>query len=193
MYSLPTSVNIKGKDYAVRNRGDFRTVLDCFQTLDTIELTKEERILTSLILFYEDLHTFDDLSVFDDLLEAYNQMVWFFNCGQEEIGKRVNYKLIDWEKDSSLIFSAVNNVAQKEVRSEDYLHWWTFMGYYLAIGECSLSNIVAIREKRAKGKKLEKYERQFINENPQYFWSNQTIEQQEMDAEIRRMWENGGE
>ena len=192
MYALPTSITIDGKDYAVRNQGDFRTVLDCFETLDTIELTKEERILTCLIIFYDGMETVDDLAVFPSLIEAYEKMVWFFNCGEESIGNQSNYKLIDWQKDASLLYSAINNVAQKEVRNEEYLHWWTFMGYYLAIGECSLSHIISIRGKRAKGKKLEKYERQFVQENPQYFWNNQTVEQQELDAEIRKMWENGG-
>lgn len=193
MYSLPTSLIVHGKEFAVRNRGDFRTVLDCFETLDTIELTKEERILFSLMLFYDGIDELEDLAKFDDLVEAFNQMVWFFNCGQESIGNQSQFKLIDWNKDAPLIYSAVNNVAQKEVRNEEYLHWWTFMGYYLAIGECSLSNIVSIRSKRAKGKKLEKYERQFVQENPQYFWSTKTVEQQELDAEIRRLWESRGE
>ena len=192
MYSLPTSLIVNGKEFAVRNRGDFRTVLDCFETLDTIEITKEARILSCLCLFYEDINCFEDIAKFDDIVEAYNRMIWFFNCGQDAIGSQSQYKLLDWNKDAPLIYSAVNNVAQKEVRNEDYLHWWTFMGYYLAIGECSLSNIVSIRSKRAKGKKLEKYEQQFIRENPQYFWNTQSIEQQEMEAEIRRMWENGG-
>ena len=192
MYSLPTSLIVHGKEFTVRNQGDFRTVLDCFETLDTLELTKEERILSCLVLFYEDLHKFDDLAKLGDINEAYSKMVWFFNCGQEDIGTPSNYRLLDWNKDASLIFSAVNNVAQKEVRAEKYLHWWTFMGYYLAIGECSLSNIISIRGKRAKGKKLEKYERQFINENPQYFWDTRTVEQQELDAKIREMWNNGG-
>ena len=66
------------------------------------------------------------------------------------------------------------------------------MGYYMGVGECALSTIVSIRTKKAKGKKLEKYESQFVRENPQYFWNMQTAEQRELDAEIRRLWNSGG-
>ena len=193
MYSLPTEIQIGDKSYAVRNQGDYRTVIECFNFLEDRELTKQERILASLMWFYgfEDI---EELSVFgNDLLEAYTQMVRFFNCGKdEEEVQSTPYKLIDWEKDSLLICSAINTVAKTEIRAEKYIHWWTFMGYYMGIGECALSTIVGIRSKRAKGETLEKYERKFINENPQYFWSNKTIEEQELDEEIRRIWNNGG-
>lgn len=193
MYGLPTEITIGNTSYTVRNQGDYRTVIECFELLEDIELTKQERILACLMWFYgfEDI---EDLSVFgDQLLEAYHQMVIFFNCGKEEEEVQTTpYKLIDWEKDSLLICSAVNTVAKTEIRAEKYIHWWTFMGYYMGVGECALSTIVGIRSKRAKGKTLEKHERQFIQENPQYFWENKTIEEQELDAEIRRIWNNGG-
>jgi hypothetical protein len=35
----------------------------------------------------------------------------------------------------------------------------------MEIGECTFSNIVSIREKKIKGKKLEKYEQEFYREN----------------------------
>lgn len=193
MYDLPTVVLLSGQPFAVRNRGDFRTVIDCFLALEDIDLTKEERIIACLIIFYEDINSLEDLEKLPDIELAYKEMVRFFNCGQDNIGSKSSYKLLDWEKDSLLICSAVNNVAQTEIRSLNYLHWWTFMGYYLAIGECSLSTIVNIRHKRATGKKLEKYEQKFVKENPQYFWNIQTVEEQEMDAEIRKIWESGGQ
>ena len=94
----------------------------------------------------------------------------FFNCGRSQsIGKKMNHKLIDWEQDSQIICSAINKVANKEVRAEPYIHWWTFMGYYSAVGESLLSTIVSIRDKIVRGKKLEKHERIFRQENPEYF------------------------
>lgn len=192
MYELPTSIILGNQSFTVRNRGDFRTVIDCFKALDDPELTKQERIMCCLVIFYEDLNSIEDLEKLPDIELAYNKMVWFFNCGQDSIGAQSNYKIIDWEKDSMLICSAVNNVAQKEIRVEPYVHWWTFMGYYLAIGECSLSTVVSIRSKRAKGKKLEKYESQFVRDNPQYFWNTKTVEDQALEDEIRKIWNNGG-
>ena len=193
MYELPTTIQIEDKEYTVRNQGDYRTVIDCFNLLEDRELTKQERVMACMMWFYG----FDDildLNVFgDNILEAYRLMVKFFNCGKdEEDVQSTTYKLIDWDKDSLLICSAINSVAKMEIRAEKYIHWWTFMGYYMGMGECALSTIVGIRSKRAKGETLEKYERKFINENPQYFWNNKTIEEQEFDEEIRRIWNNGG-
>ena len=45
------------------------------------------------------------------------------------------------------------------------MHWWTFIGLFNEIGEGMFSTVVRIREKKAKHKKLEKWERTFYNEN----------------------------
>jgi hypothetical protein len=64
------------------------------------------------------------------------------------------------------------------------------MGYYLAIGECSFSEIVSIRSKIAKGQKLEKYEQKFKRENPQYFsWDfRATLQDNEANEYIKSIW-----
>ena len=62
--------------------------------------------------------------------------------------------------------SAINKVAGREIRTDSYCHWWTFIGYFDAIdGESTFANIVNIRNKKAKGKKLEKWEQEFYNAN----------------------------
>lgn len=114
----------------------------------------------------------------------------FFNCGQNNVGAKQDYKLIDWEEDAQMICSAINNVSKTEIRSVEYCHWWTFMGYYTSIGESVLSTVVGIRNKVAKGKKLEKYEQEFKKDNPQFFsFDYRTLSQIEEDAKIRMMWE----
>ena len=66
------------------------------------------------------------------------------------------------------------------------------MGYYTAIGECPLSTVIHIRDKIVTGKKLEKYERNFRNSNPQYFtWNSKTIEEKEADRLVRELWNAG--
>ena len=126
----------------------------------------------------------------DDVIKAVDEMNRFFNCGQDDSpGMKVPYKLVDWNKDEHLIMSAINNVAKKEIRLEPYVHWWTFTGYYLAIGESAFANVVGIRAKMMKQEKLEKYERKFIAENPDYFnWKSKTPEQEAEDAEILGLW-----
>ena len=68
---------------------------------------------------------------------------------------------VDWEKDEQLIFAAVNHVAGQEVRALPYLHWWTFMGYFQSIDRDDLwATVLLIRQKKARGRRLEPYERQ---------------------------------
>ena len=65
-----------------------------------------------------------------------------------------------------MIFPAINAVAGCEVRSIPYMHWWTFLGYFENVdNECLWSFVISIRQKRAKGKKLEKYEQEFFSRN----------------------------
>lgn len=191
MYSLPTSIEIENREYAITNNGDFRMVLDCFTALQDETLEKEERVLAALIIFYKDINSIEDVLInFANLQEPVIKMYEFFQCGEgENVGANVHIKVIDWDMDSQLICSAINKVAGKEIRFEPYVHWWTFMAYYLAIGECALSTIVSIRHKIAKVKKLENHEKEFKRDNPQYFnWNSRTIQQQEADKLARELW-----
>ena len=194
MYTIPTSIDIDGKQFKIRNNGDYRMVLDCFSALNDAELNTEERLFCSLIIFYEDLNDLPDIQLLPDLEVAIVEMFKFFNCGSStENTKKVSHKLIDWDADSQLICSAINRVAGTEVRAEKYMHWWTFMGYYSAIGECLLSTVVSIRDKLIRGKKLEKTEREFRQQNPQYFvWDSSTSEDKEADALFNELWNQGG-
>lgn len=194
MYTIPTSIDIDGKQFKIRNDGDYRMVLDCFSALNDAELNTEERLFCSLIIFYGDLNDLSDIQLLPDIEKAVFEMFNFFNCGSPTgNAKKVSHKLIDWDADSQLICSAVNRVAGTEIRAEKYIHWWTFMGYYSAIGECLLSTVVSIRDKLIRGKKLEKAEREFRQNNPQYFvWDSSTSEDKEADALFNELWNQGG-
>ena len=191
MYSLQTSVEVGRESFQIRNNGDFRMVLDCFEAMNDLELSEMERVYSALIIFYEDFNSVADVSKRSDILEdLFKEMSKFINGGEEERQSNTrNFKVIDWQKDSNLICSAVNNVAKTEIRALDYLHWWTFLSYYNAVGECILSSIVSIRYKIARGEKLEKHEKKFRMENPEYFNIDmRTTEQKEADEYIRKMW-----
>lgn len=193
-YDLPVALKIAGKSYPITNRGDFRMVLDCFAVLNDEEIPKYMRFNDALIIFFEDINSDRDVAaVFgENKQEAIKQTFSFFNCNQLEVGTKVNYKLIDWEQDAQLVCAAVNTVAQTEVRSEPYLHWFTFMGYYTSVGDSVLATVIGLRYKKKRGKKLEKYEIEFINNNPQYFTSKEELEeQQEAEAfleDLRKNW-----
>lgn len=193
MFEIPVSFQIGDKQLNITEKGDYRMVFSCFSALNDKELTKEERVLCSLIIFYEDINSLEDIINFPNLQELISKMYWFFNCGDDKgVGINKHYKLIDWEGDSQLIASAINKVANTEIRTVPYIHWWTFMGYYLAIGESPLATVVGIRSKIMEGKKLEKYESKFRHDNPQYFiWDNKSIEDKEAEAAILSLWNSG--
>lgn len=193
MYELQTEVIINGASFGIRNKGDFRMVLDCFKALNDEELSEQERLFASLIIFYKDFSTIEDVMKQSDILkQLQEEMFIFFDGGDKDLGSNTdNINVIDWDKDSNLIVSAVNNVAGKEIRSEEYLHWWTFISYYTAINESLLSEVIKLRYKKAKGEKLETYERKFIQNNPQYFnIDTRTAEQKEADEYVRQLWGN---
>ena len=121
-------------------------------------------------------------------------MFLFFNCNQENVGAKAEGKVIDWDKDALMIISAVNKVAGKEIRAEKYLHWWTFLSYYMAIGECTLATVVNIRRKLMKNEKLEKYEQKFVKDSPELFnrRDNYTKDEKDFIDEIRANWSSGG-
>lgn len=195
MYDLPTSIQIEDRQYQITNNGDYRVILDCFSALSDTELSEDEQVLASLLIFYNEFTDLEDIPRDEETLkQLISEMCKFFNCGQDEtIGASVNEKVIDWENDSNIIIPAINNVAHVEVRALPYLHWWTFMGYYMSVGESVLSTVVSIRHKLNKGKELEKWEKEFKRDNPQYFnWKKKSKEQLDLDEYVKNLWNNGG-
>ena len=193
MYELPTSVTVNDTEYKIRNDGDYRMVLDCFSALNDIEMGEDYRILASLIIFYEDFDSISDIMSEDNdvVNELAHEMMVFFNCGVEDEDRDMP-KLIDWETDTNIITAAINNVAGKEIRLEKYLHWWTFIGYYMSVGESVLSTVVGIRNKIIRNKKLEKWEQEYKAEHRKYFeWNSKSTEERELDNLVHELWNSG--
>lgn len=190
MYEIPTTIVIDEREFPIRCRGDYRMVLDCFSCLNDFDLTEQERTYGALEIFYEDFNDITDFIGMDSelLTNLVKEMYAFMEC-EENPMHSMPYKTIDWDKDSQLICSAVNKVAHTEVRATEYMHWWTFMGYFSEVGESVLSTVVGIRNKIKRGKKLEKYEKEFKVRNPHYFiWDSRTNEQKKDDEEILSLW-----
>lgn len=163
MWSLPLSVNIDGKDFAIRNKCDYRVVLDVICALNDEDLEMQYRIKCALLIFYDDL---TDCQNFD---LAVKEMLKIINNGQEETDEEQNQhkpKMMDWEHDFPNLSPPISRVLGYSVRDpEKYTHWYDFLGAYMEIGECAFSTIVSIRNKKQKGKKLEKWEQEFYKEN----------------------------
>lgn len=158
-YDLPTTLNVGGKDYEIRT--DYRAILDIIYSQNDPDLSRESKAEVMLEIMYPDYESIPP----GDLAEALEKAVWFIDCGQDMKEAKNRPKLMDWEQDAQMIITAINAQIQQEVRSVPYMHWWTFFGYYMSIGESLFSTVVSIRSKRAHGKKLEKYENDFLREN----------------------------
>ena len=106
------------------------------------------------------------------------------DCGMHTDDKP-SVKTMDWVQDETIMFPAINKVAGCEVRTLDYLHWWTFMGYFMEIDEGIFSHVLSIRHKKAKGKKLEKWERDFWQANKDICVLRQKLSAEEQAAKDR--------
>lgn len=182
--ALPETLTVGGVDYPIRT--DYRNVLQVFEAFQDPELTQEEKWIVSIYLLFEDFSCADDVleAVHGgfDLSEAMKQISWFISAGQPE--KQVlEQPTYNWTQDEQMIFSAVNKVAGRETRELEYLHWWTFIGYFNEVGEGTFSFIVGIRNKLNKGKKLEKHEKEFLSHNKELVLMKKPLTKEEQEQE----------
>lgn len=154
-WDLPTSAEIGGVTYPIN--ADYRDILDIFRYLDDPDRPEYLRWQIALALFYE-----GEIPV-EHMQEAMEYLSDFIACGSRDA--KPGPKLLDWEQDAQMIVADVNKVAGAEVRSMPFLHWWTFMAYFHAVGEGQLSTLVSIRDKLRRGKKLEKWEQEYYRKN----------------------------
>ena len=159
MWGLPTSVTIGEREYPIRS--DYRAVLDICTALSDPELSGEEKAIAAMYIFYPDFESMPSV----DYEEAIRQCFKFINCGEEEQNGKRSPKLVDWEQDWQYIAAPVSRVAGQEIRSMEYMHWWTFVACYYEIGDCLFAQIVRIRDKLARGKPLDKEDRAWLREH----------------------------
>lgn len=156
-WELPTSLSVGGVGYRIRT--DFRDILRILAYFSDPDYEDDERAMICLIILFPD-HEKIPVEHYEEALERAKE---FIDAGiQTEKGKPT---CMDWEQDAPIIIPAVNRVLGYEVRSAKELHWWTFVGAYMEIGESLFSSVVSIRSKKAKGKPLEKYEKEFLADN----------------------------
>lgn len=156
---LPVSLQVDHREWKIRT--DYRDILVIMQAFNDPELFMDEKYLVMLTILYEDFADMPQSSY----REAAKQAVWFLDCGQVDDNKKPPRKVMDWEQDEAMIFPAINNAAHQEVRLLEYMHWWTFIGYFMEIQDGTFSLVLRIRQKKAKGKRLEKWEEEFYRNN----------------------------
>ena len=177
-WGLPTSVEVGGETFEIRT--DYRVVLDAITVLNDAEIGNAERASMLLDIIYPESESIP----LPCLKEAVERALWFIRGGSDERGKK--QKLMDWSQDFQLIAAPVNRVLGYEVRSCDYLHWWSFLAAYYEIGDCLFAQVVSIRKKLKGGKKLDKQDRQFYRENRQLVDMRTPISEEE--AALFEQW-----
>jgi len=157
MYDLPTSVMLD-KEYEIRS--DYRAILDICRALVDPDCTNEEKAYILLDIFYPDFKDIPESQYEKAVRECFS----FINMGAEDNGRKTP-KLMDWEQDFQYIVAPINRVIGQEIRALPYLHWWTFISAYYEIGDCTFAQIVRIRQEKAKGKKLDKFDAEWYKDH----------------------------
>ena len=159
VWELPTKLDVGGTPYAIRS--DFRDVLRVLSAFEDVDLTQAEKQYICLYIIYEDYDSIPE-ELYPDAMKA---AMAFIDAGASDSKKGPTPRTIDWEQDARLLFPAINKVAGYETRSVPYLHWWTFVGFFMEIHDSAFATVLSIRAKRAKGKSLDPAEKEFFNAN----------------------------
>ncbi len=168
-WDLPITVDIDGTEYSITKKCDYRMVLDCIYALNYEELDIGYRVESALLIFYDAFNSREDLFKLskEQYEAAVREMLKIINNGELETDQNNEHKpqLMDWEHDFRYLAPPISRVLGYSVRDKNtYTHWYDFIGAYMEIGDCTFANIVSIRNKRLKGKKLEEHEREFYRE-----------------------------
>lgn len=159
IYDLPKELEVGGVEYPIRS--DYRAILDILMALSDHDLEEWERVYSAVSAFYVDFKKIPA----ECYEEAVRQCFWFINGGEDEDNSPKQPRLIDWEQDFPLIVAPINRVLVTESRSAEYLHWWSFLGAFREVGECTLAQVVRVRYKLARHEKLDKVDKEWLNKN----------------------------
>lgn len=158
---LPTCLKAGGENWDIET--DFRKIIKVLSVFNSPEYEPDEKwgiCFGTLVKKFDIDHPPNSKTI----AEMQDKILEFIDMGMKDDGRRKPHTM-DWEQDAAVIIPSVNRVLGKEVRALEYLHWWTFLGAYMEIGESLFSQILNIRQKKAKGKKLEKWEQEFYKDN----------------------------
>lgn len=155
LWQLPTALRLGDRSYPIH--ADYRDILEIMDYLEDPSRPELLRWQIALALFYRE-------PVPEALRQpAMEALADFIRCGAEE---SKGEKLLDWQQDAMLIISDMNKAAGQELRSLPFLHWWSFLGWFHAIGRGQLSTVVGIRDKLRRGQPLQPEEQQFYRQHP---------------------------
>ena len=158
-FDLPVSVSFGGREWPIRT--DYRDVLRVLAAFEDAELTDGEKVYVCLKNLYPEF-----AEIPPGLWQAaFDAAVAFIDAPGGSGPSGGGHRTMDWAQDAPLIFPAVNRVAGFEVRAAGELHWWTFLGYFMEIRDSTYATVLALRQKKARGQRLEKDAAEFWRRN----------------------------
>lgn len=157
---LPDSIVLGGTAHPIRT--DFRVILRIFAAWRDPALTDAEKCIVCLL----DLYVHPARIGPDIAQEAVREAYRFCAGGALPEDTAPGPKLYDWVQDERIMMPAVSRAAGvTDVRALPYLHWWSFLGLFGEMPEGLFTTVLHIRQKRAEGKPLEKWEAAFLRKN----------------------------
>ena len=154
LWTLPTALRVGEREFSIN--WEWRAVLGVLGILGDETKPLWQRWFAAVDSFYAQ-------PVPNSLLRpAMAEMASFISMGQPA---PPGPKLFDWQADAAEILSDLNRVAGCELRKES-MHWWTFLGWFHAIGEGQFASLVALRQKLARREKLSPAEEEFCRRYP---------------------------
>lgn len=174
-FDLPSTLLIANKQVPIRC--NYRSALGIITGLSDPDLEPADKVeLVLRVLYKEPIRR-------ADMEEALKAAYWFLDGGNSYSSNKKSPMLIDWEKDFPIIVAPVNRVIGHDIRADKNLHWWTFLAAYMEIGgDCLFSQVVNIRDKKARNEKLEPYERKWAKRNAELIDLPDRYSQQDNDT-----------
>ncbi|MEG1875363.1 MAG: Gp15 family bacteriophage protein [Angelakisella sp.] len=157
---LPGSVLVQGQVCPVNS--DWRSCMRIILAFEDAELTLSEQMELMIELLYQQPPP--------QCAEALEQAVRFLNCGERQ-DKRPEgepaARLFRFAADGKLIYAAFRKSHGIDLGTAA-LHWWEFCWLFLELREdCSFCRLLALRERRRKGKLTAEERRQLERMDPQ--------------------------
>ncbi len=159
LWRLPKKVRLGEQDWDIR--ADFRVMLRVMAVLERKDLPESGRIYLAMRLFFKEFSQMPPA-----LWESAAKELMLFLAGGREDPGPAGPRLLDWQQDAELIIADVNKAAGRELRELDFVHWWTFLSFFGAVGEGRLSAVVGIRKKLAEGTALDEWEKEYLRREP---------------------------
>lgn len=155
---LPHHVIIDGVKYSINH--DFRTSIKFELLIQESELSKKDKIIKILNLYYNDIPK--------NINKAIDKILWFYLCGKDTGEKSTNneetqslgitQRAYSFSYDKDYIFSAFYQIYGIDLSKTD-MHWWKFKALFKGLtDDCLFSKIMYYRTVEINSKMSKDYQ-----------------------------------